>query len=105
MAANTGKQPDPEPGNRIEVRKAEEVMAFCVTLDPSFLEAALCAPHKVKEAMPSDSSFKVIWDSGASHCITNNKDDFEGPIRSAGIFKTLSGLAKGLVIRGVGTVA
>ena len=83
---------------------AEEVMAFCVAMDPSFIDAALCAPHKVKEAMPSDSSFKLIWDSGATHSITNNKSDFIGPIRSVGFFKTLTGLARGLLITGVGTV-
>ena len=82
----------------------EEVMAFCVALDPSFIDAALCAPHKVKEAMPSDSSFKLIWDSGATHSITNNKSDFIEPIRSVGFFKTLTGLARGLLITGVGTV-
>ena len=86
-------------------QKADEVMAFCVAMDPNFINAALCAPHKVKGAMPADSSFKLIWDSGASHCITNNKQDFIGPIRSAGFLKTLTGLARGLVIRGVGTVA
>ena len=105
-AAHSGTRPDPPDGGHCaQTRHAEEVMAFCVTLDPSFIDAALCAPHKVKEAMPPDSSFKLIWDSGASHCITNNKQDFVGPVRSAGIFKTLTGLAKGLVIRGVGTVA
>lgn len=90
---------------RSSAHQVDEVMAFCVAMDPSFVHAALCAPHKVKEAMPPDSSFKVIWDSGASHCITNNAKDFIGPIRSAGLLKTLTGLATGLHIKGVGTVA
>jgi hypothetical protein len=47
----------------------------------------------------------LIWDSGASHCISNNKDDFVGPIKRAGWFNTkLRGLAKGLNIAGIGTV-
>ncbi len=94
-------RPNPDRDNS---RKADEVVAFCVAMDPNFINAALCAPHKVKEAMPTDSSFKLIWDSGASHCITNNSKDFVGPIRSAGFMKTLTGLARGLVIKGVGTV-
>ena len=85
-------------------RLAEEVMAFCVALDPTFIEAALCAPHKVKDAMPPDGSFKIIWDSGATHSITNDSKDFIGPIRSVGVCKTLTGLARGLMITGVGTV-
>ena len=84
--------------------RADQVMAFCVNLDENFLHAALTAPHKLKGAMSEDGSFRLIWDSGASHSITNKKSDFVGPIRSAGIVKTLTGLAKGLWIRGIGTV-
>ena len=101
-AASSATIPEQHPN---PAQQVDEVVAFCVALDPTFIHAALCAPHKVKEAMPPDSSFRLIWDSGASHCITNNKKDFIGPIRSAGLIKTLTGLARGLFIRGVGTVA
>ena len=87
-----------------DYRHTDQVMAFCLNLDESFLHAALTAPHKLKGAMSQDGSFRLIWDSGASHSITNQKSDFIGPIRSAGIVKTLTGLAKGLWIRGIGTV-
>ena len=37
-----------------------------MALGPTFIEVALCAPHKVKEAMAPDGSFKIIWDSSAT---------------------------------------
>eukprot|EP00978_Attheya_sp_CCMP212_P028855 scaffold100723_cov29-Attheya_sp.AAC.4 len=51
--------------------------------------------------MPStDSPFPVIWDSGASISISNEKDDFDGPIQSPGIFNSLKGISSGLRIMG-----
>ena len=85
--------------------QVDQAMAFCVALDQSFVDAALTAPHKVKEAMEPDSSFKIIWDSGASHSISNCREDFVGTVRPPGLVKQLTGLARGLFIKGVGTVA
>ena len=65
----------------------------------------LQAPHKLRAQLNNGASFEVIWDSGASHTITNDKNDFVGPIQSAGIIKQLTGLAAGLNIKGVGTIA
>ena len=80
-------------------------MAFCTAMDEDFIHAALTAPHKIKEKMKDGSAFKIIWDSGASHCITNNIDDFaNNPLRTAGVLKQLTGLAFGLQIKGVGAV-
>jgi len=80
-------------------------MAFFTAMDEEFVHAALTAPHKLKEAMPEESSFKIIWDSGASHCITNNRADFaNNPLRTNGLLNQLSGLATGLFIQGAGTI-
>ena len=70
------------------------------------IQPLLLAPHKLHNKLKTGkASFEVVWDSGASHCITNDQNKFTGPIRSAGIVKKLTGLASGLDIKGVGTVS
>lgn len=64
----------------------------------------LQAPEKLRNFMGKDSSFNVIWDSGASHSISPNLGDFTGKLNPTGVIKRLSGLAHGLNIKGVGTV-
>ena len=96
--------PTQEELDQIRTPQFDQVMAFCTAMDDSFIHAALTAPHKLKEFMKNGTTFKVIWDSGASHCITNTLDDFAGPLRSTGLLKQLTGLAHGLHIKGVGTV-
>jgi len=54
--------------------------------------------------MRPSATFVIIWDSGASHSISHCKNDFVGEIKSPGVLKRLSGLAKGLDIAGVGEV-
>ena len=49
-----------------------------------------------------NSSFPVVFDSGASLAISMNAADFVGPIRP--LNRTLGGLANGLDIKGIGTV-
>jgi len=75
----------------------------CSEMASNFIKAALLAPHKLKQEDP-ESTFQLIWDSGASHCITNDEKDFVGPIERPGLLKKLTGLAKGLHIKGVGSV-
>ena len=65
---------------------------------------ALQAPTSLKRAMPRGGAFPVIWDSGASVCVSNDRRDFVGPLKSPGLMTTLSGLAKGLRIQGKGEV-
>ena len=40
------------------------------------LHAILQAPTKLRDTMPKDRSFPIIWDSGASISVTNNKANF-----------------------------
>jgi hypothetical protein len=61
---------------------------------------ALRSPVQFREAIPTKSSFDVIWDSGASISITHNKEDFDGPINPPGMITKLKGIAKGLRIEG-----
>ena len=90
-------QPDQSP-------KVEQAVAYFFSLTSSLLSAVLMAPHKLKESMSDDSSFRLVWGSGASHSISNNKGDFVEPLRSTGVLKKLAGLAQGVNIQGVGRV-
>jgi hypothetical protein len=65
---------------------------------------ALQAPAKFRNAMKKESTFLVIWDSGASISISPNKDDFIGTMDSPGIGTRLKGIVKGMSIQGKGHV-
>jgi transposase InsO family protein len=71
---------------------------------PSRFRTALQAPAKFRNAMKKESTFSIIWDSGASISISPNKEDFVGPITSPGIGTRLNGIVKGLSIQGKGHV-
>ena len=53
---------------------------------------------------PSDT-FTVVWDSGASMCVTFDKEDFVGPIQPLPSKSTINGIANNLRIEGKGTVS
>jgi hypothetical protein len=46
---------------------------------PSCFRVVLEAPAKFRNAMKKESTFSIIWDSGASISISPNKEDFVGP--------------------------
>ena len=50
-------------------------------------------------------NYPVIWDSGASLSITPHMDDFDGPLDPTPFGVRIQGIAKGLVIAGVGQVS
>ena len=68
---------------------------------PAGLNAALMGNV---DLLPSatPSTFRVIFDSGASLAISPNKDHFVGPIQPCSKF--LGGLANGMKIEGIGTI-
>ena len=68
------------------------------------MRAVLQAPSRFRSTLKADSTFAVIWDSGASVTITPNKDDFDGPILKPSTITQLKGIAKGLRIEGQGHV-
>jgi hypothetical protein len=71
---------------------------------PSCFRMALQAPAKFRNAMKKESTFSIIWDSGASISISPNKGDFVGPVTTAGIGTRLKGIVKGPSIQGQGHV-
>ena len=65
---------------------------------------AFLAPSRLRHAIDSSSSFAVIWDSGATVCITNDPKDFVDGMQPPGAITKVKGLAKGLSIKGRGYV-
>ncbi|KAI2495123.1 hypothetical protein MHU86_19397 [Fragilaria crotonensis] len=68
------------------------------------MRAVLQAPSRFRSTLKADSTFAVIWDSGASVTITPNKDNFDNPILKPSTIIQLKGIAKGLRIEGQGHV-
>ena len=106
---NPWDNPDLLPSQRELNSAAHQILdgpvAFMACLDTqAILNATTVAPHKLRLELADDGSFEVIWDSGASHSITNDEKDFVGPIRRPGLITTFTGMAKGLHLKGVGEV-
>jgi hypothetical protein len=73
--------------------------------NPDILRIALQAPSKFRSAMKTESTYPVIWESGASISISHDKTDFVGPMmESVGWGTTLKGIPKWLSIQGKGRV-
>jgi hypothetical protein len=71
---------------------------------PSCFRVVLQEPAKFRNAMKKESTFSIIWDSGASVSISPNKGDFVRPVTTAGVGTRLNGVVKGLSIQGQGHV-
>ena len=56
------------------------------------LKAALQAPRRLINAIKENSPFQVIWDSGASHCVTNDPKDFVSEIEDPGALRRVKGI-------------
>jgi hypothetical protein len=72
--------------------------------DAAVLCMALQAPVKFCNSMKKESTYQLIWDSGASISISFDRSDFVGPMESAGFCTKLKGIAKGLSIQGKGHI-
>ena len=66
-----------------QIRAAEKICTHINMLsmhtaipDVEAMQIALQAPAKFRASMPKETSFPIIWDSGASVCISHNKADF-----------------------------
>ena len=72
---------------------------------PSPLKAALMACSKLRAEMPKESVSSIIWDSGESLSITNDKTDFHGTLKLCP-YKHLEvkGVAQAIKVHGQGTV-
>ena len=67
--------------------------------------ATLMAPFKLRAEMPMESVSSILWDSGASRSITNDKTDFHGTLKPCP-YKHLKvkGVAQAIKVHGQGTV-
>ena len=61
-------------------------------------------PRAFLSGMEPNDTFPIIWDSGASHTITPNENDFITPPRPVPGGINLTGIGSGLDIKGVGEV-
>ena len=68
------------------------------------LKAALQAPRRLINSIKGNSPFQVIWDSGASHCVTYDPKDFISEIKDPGTLRRVKGINSGLEVTGIGTV-
>ena len=68
------------------------------------LHAILQAPTKLRDMMPKDGSFPIIWDSGASISVTNDKADFLTFTKVSPRHNNVLGVAQGLKFSGFGEV-
>ena len=68
------------------------------------LHAILQAPTKLHDMMPKDGSFPIIWDSGASILVTNDKADFLTFTKVSPCHNNVMGVAQGLKFSGFGEV-
>ena len=69
------------------------------------LKTALMAPSKLRAKMPKESVSSIIWDSGTSLSITNDKTDFHGTLKPCP-YKQLKvkGVVQAIKVHGQGTV-
>ena len=59
-------------------------------------------PRALVSQMDNDVTFPLIWDSGASMCLTSHKSDFVGEIKPWE--NSVQGISSGLQIKGKGNV-
>ena len=69
------------------------------------LRSALAYPQALYSQIKQSSTFPIIWDSGASVCLSFDKADFVGPLQAPTTHQRCQGITKGLKIDGVGHVA
>jgi hypothetical protein len=80
------------------------LMQSCRVIQQFFGCMALQAPTHVRNEMPKEAQFHVIWDSGASVIVMSHRLDFVGHYSKPLVSIRLKGLAKGLNIAGLGHV-
>ena len=76
--------------------------AYTITAD--LMKVAFQAPSKLRAAMPKGASFPIIWDSGASISVTNEKDDFNGTLDTSPQPLEVKGVSQGVRVSEKGTV-
>ena len=59
-------------------------------------------PRACTAAMNDTDTFTIVWDSGASFCVSFDKNDFVGPLKPLPKGSCIRGIANNLKIEGVG---
>ena len=75
-------------------------------LDTDVLKVALQAPAKLQMSMPTEASYPIVWDSGASVYVSNDAADFQGtltmtnasPIQVKGVSQGVTVSRQGMVL-------
>ena len=49
-------------------------------IDTDVLKVVLQAPAKLRISMPTETSYPILWDSGASVSVSNDAADFQGTL-------------------------
>ena len=80
-----------------------QALGFMSAPNPALLCAALQSPQTFRHALPKESSYSIIWDSGASTSISPSCNDFVGPIKPVLCDRGQS-LTNGLSVQGLGRV-
>ena len=70
------------------------------------LKVTLQAPAKLQMAMPTEASYPIVWDSGASVSVNNDAADFQGtltmvnasPIQVKGVSQGVTACGQGMVL-------
>ena len=69
------------------------------------LKVALQAPSKLQMAMPTEASYPIVWDSGASVSVSNDTADFQGTLTMANAsLIQVKGVSQGVTVSGQGMV-
>ena len=76
-------------------------MALHASPQPDWMHVMLQTPEHCKLALKD--SFNVAWDSGASMCISNDKNDFVGTIEPLTNLQ-VDGISSQLQLEGMGNV-
>ena len=69
------------------------------------VRSAFVAPSETQAILGKDKHYPVIWDSGASICISPTHSDFVGPLSKPTMNHRLQGIGKGLKVEGSGHIA
>ena len=101
---NNVRLPAPPPGNPLVCSATASIDSDAPPGFCGLLRTALQATARFIKSMKQGSSFPLIWDSGASHCVTFDKRDFVAPIENSGVLRKVQGIHSGLDVKGIGTV-
>ena len=96
--------PAPPPINPIVCMATTSSDATPSSTWSSLLKSALQAPARFVNSMKRSDAFPIVWDSGASHCVTFDKGDFVSEIEDLGMLTKVQGIYSGLEVTGVGVV-